>query len=376
MRLRSRDRRPIAHSSGDETLAGFCRVRDRRDDRPPDVAGGHPAQRSGACCTIGTERHNKRVAIIDLFSKRAKRQESHGKADVYQYDEIPEGLRIQVVHIWRDALGQYWRDTTGYSSVPASPACELWERIHDIIAKEKGLWGLGKPHTDPSRRCEEYLMTTDTNGALDIIELSFKVIDRIVREFSEVERERASIRQSADDATNELNGRFLEHGVGYQYMNGKIVRIDSQFIHAETVKPALALLNEAGFSGPSDEFMRAFDHHRKGNNKEAIAEALKAFESTIKAICAARKWAHPPNATAKPLMDVLFQNGLIPPELESHFAALRTAMESGLPTLANRTSRHGQGSTPIDIPPRFAAYALHLVASNIVFLIQSHQAKR
>src|ERR1700746_3463127 len=39
------------------------------------------------------------MAVFDLFSKRKKRRASQGKADVYQYDEIPERLRIQIVHI-------------------------------------------------------------------------------------------------------------------------------------------------------------------------------------------------------------------------------------------------------------------------------------
>jgi hypothetical protein len=191
------------------------------------------------------------------------------------------------------------------------------------------------------------------------------------------EVEVAKVTQDADDAIEELNVRFLEHSLGYQYVDGIVVRLDSQFAHSEIVKPALSLLNDAGFDGPADEFMHAFDHHRKGgNSKEAIAEALKAFESTMKSICATRNWTHPPNATAKPLMDILFQNGLVPSEMESHFAGLRSAMESGLPTLANRTSRHGQGATPIEIPPHYAAYALHLVASNIVFLIECHKTKK
>jgi len=219
-------------------------------------------------------------------------------------------------------------------------------------------------------------MGADTDGALDIIELSFRAIDRGARKFIEYELERARVTQDAGDAIEELNGRFREHGVGYQYVNGRIVRVDSQFLHAETVKPALALLNDSGFTGPAQEFMRSFDHHRKGDNKEAIAEALKAFESTMKSICAARKWSYGPKDTAKPLMDILFQNGLVPPEMESHFAGLRSAMESGLPTLANRMSRHGQGATPVEIPSHFAAYALHLVASNIVFLIEYHKAKK
>lgn len=315
------------------------------------------------------------MAIFEIFSKRKRQQESLGKPDVYQYDKIPEGLRIQVAQIWRDALGRYYR-SSGYSSGPDSPVCELWELIHNSIAKEKGLWGLGEPTRDPAQRCIQYLMKADTDGALDIIELSFRVIDRGTRNFYRQDLELAGITQGADDAILELNHRLREHGVGYQYVDGQIVRIDSQFLHAEAVKPALALLNESHFSGPADEFMRAFDHHRTGNNKEAIAEALKAFESTMKTICGTRKWPYPPNATALPLMAILFQNGLVPPELESHFAGLRSAMESGLPTLANRTSRHGQGATPVEIPAHFAAYALHLVASNIVFLIECHKLKK
>ena len=120
--------------------------------------------------------------------------------------------------------------------------------------------------------------------------------------------------------------------------------------------------------------MTAFDHHRHGRNKEAMTEALKAFESTMKAVCKARDWSHPANATAIPLVKFLIEKGLIPAELESHFAGLRSAMESGLPTISNRTSRHGQGADPITIPPHFAAYALHLAASNIVFLVQAHKS--
>lgn len=314
------------------------------------------------------------MAIYDIFSKRKKQQESQGKADVYQYDEIPAPFRIQVVHIWRAALGRWYRDS-GYGYSPDSPANELWELIQKIIAKEKGMWGLGRTAQDPPERCVDYLMGADTDGALDIIEVSFKVIDRVARDFARGDQERARIDQGADDAIEELNGRFREHGIGYQYVDGQLVRIDSQFLHAEAVKPALALLNESGFSGPSDEFMRAFDHHRKGNNKEAIGLALQAFESTMKSICEERKWAYGPKDTAKPLMDILFKNGLVPSQMESHFAGLRSAMESGLPALAN-PNRHGQGATPVEIPPHLAAYALHLVASNIVFLIGCHKAKK
>ncbi|MFZ0522542.1 MAG: hypothetical protein WAL95_16070 [Candidatus Acidiferrales bacterium] len=313
------------------------------------------------------------MAVMDLYSKRRKREASQGKTDVYQYAKIPSPLRIQIVHIWQAALGRWFPASNNYHA-PRSRSSGVWNFIEKTIAKENGVWNLGIAANATDHRCIEYLLSADTDGALDIIELSFRSIDRIIRGFSTSDLDTSGVEQDADDAIEELNQRFREHGVGFQYVAGEIMRVDSQLLHAETVKPALALLNEAGFSGPSDEFIRAFDHHRKGESKDAIADALNALESTMKAICDARGWKYTSKDTAKPLLDILFNKGLIPAELASHCAGLRSALESGLPTLANRTSRHGQGSTPTEVPDHFVAYALHLVASNVVFLVACHKA--
>lgn len=190
---------------------------------------------------------------------------------------------------------------------------------------------------------------------------------------------KVSARRNTEQKPNdieELNSRFKEHGVGYQFIDGSLVRIASQFIHAEVIKAALSLLDAPGFEGPADEFRKAFTHHRHGRDKEAVVEALKAIESTMKAICAARKWKLDSTATAKELIKTLLANGLIPSELESHSTGLRNAMESGLPTVRNRTSGHGQGAVPVTIPPHITAYALHLTAANIVFLVEGHNAKK
>jgi AbiJ N-terminal domain 4 len=71
--------------------------------------------------------------------------------------------------------------------------------------------------------------------ALDAIELSFRVVDRSTRRFEYLKRAHAS--ESADAAIEELNARFREHGVGYAFNNGEIIRIDSQSLHAEAVRP-------------------------------------------------------------------------------------------------------------------------------------------
>ncbi len=309
------------------------------------------------------------MAIFDTFSKRKKRLEHSSKADFYQYDVLPLAFRVQVIHIWDDAIGAY------YSGYHTSPANEVWDFIHNQIAREHGQFVLHDHHSNSASQCRNYLMNADAVCALDIIEFAFKLIDVYIRDWSSMKLEAAHIKQNADDAIEELNHRFQEHRIGYQYLDRFIIRVDSQLLHAEVVKPALALLNDAGFGGPSEEFIHAFDHYRKQDYKAAVAECLKAFESTMKAICTARKWAYPSNATAAPLVDLIIKKGLIPPELASHFGGLRSAMESGLPTISN-PNRHGQGAIPVEIPPHFAAYALHLTASNIVFLMQAHKASR
>ena len=46
-----------------------------------------------------------KLAIFSLFSKRQKQLRGE-IPDVYTYDVIPQPLRVQIVHIWFDALGK------------------------------------------------------------------------------------------------------------------------------------------------------------------------------------------------------------------------------------------------------------------------------
>jgi hypothetical protein len=51
-------------------------------------------------------------------------------------------------------------------------------------------------------------------------------------------------------------------------------------------------------------------------------------------------------------------------------------LESGIPTVRNKTSGHGQGASYSQIPAHLAAYALHLSAANILFLSASETKLR
>ena len=143
------------------------------------------------------------------------------------------------------------------------------------------------------------------------------------------------------------------------------------------------MLSDPMYEGANAEFLSAHDHYRAKRYDDCMNDCLKAFESCIKAICDTRGWSHDNRDTIKPLIEIIFDNKLIPNFMDSHFTGLRkavdvrkglrTALESGVPTLRNNLSGHGQGSKEVPVPEYIAAYALHLTASNILFLAKANE---
>ena len=244
----------------------------------------------------------------------------------------------------------------------------MFKRIEKDLCREYGLFRLGKESVPHFESVANFLLQTDNvEQVLDVIELTFKTIDKAVRsKTGEIFPD-----QRPDEAIHELNSRFREHGVGFQYEAGQLVRVDSQIVHSSVVKPALQFLSEKALAGANQEFLSAHEHYRNGKSKECLNDCLKAFESTLKAICDKRKWTLKPTDTARSLLDVVFQKELIPSFMQSHFTALRATLEAGVPTVRNKLGGHGQGVTPVDVPDYVAAYALHLTATNILFLAQA-----
>jgi hypothetical protein len=317
------------------------------------------------------------MPIINLYSKRKKRAEKGNQPEVYQYEELPPAFRRQVIHIWRTAIGIHGYE---FGRIIHHENYQLWSRIYDLLDRELSL---SEPSLisldDPFEKCKSFLLDKDTyiENLLDLIELTFLFIDELVRK--EFEKPpgycKFNVSQQPDDAISELNHRFREHEIGYQFEGGQIIRVDSKFIHAEVVVPALGLLSDPNFAGPEQEFRSAHAHYRRQEYKDAIVDALNSFESTIKSICDVRGWEYSKTATAQKLIEVLFAKELIPKYLQDYFSGLRNVLVSGVPTVRNKTSGHGQGSTPVDVPEYLAAYVLHLTASNIVMLIEAHKAQ-
>ncbi|WP_047154590.1 STM4504/CBY_0614 family protein [Aneurinibacillus tyrosinisolvens] len=308
------------------------------------------------------------MGVLDIFSKR----HTENKKEIFTYDNIPDEFRVQIIHIWNDSIGPY-KIINNYYFRETSPSNVIWETIHSGLSKEYGVFGLSTNGSTPYEKCIWFIQEEGSvEKVLDIIELSIRAIDVLVRDWSNRWGE-MGVTQKPDDAILELNERFQEHGLGYQYIKGNIVRVDSDYIYKEAVKPAVQLLFDENFEGASEEFLKAHEHFRKGQDKEAITESLKAFESVMKTICKRMGWNVDERATASKLISVLFENELLPSHLQTQVTSLKATLE-GLATIRNRNSGHGQGEKSVIVSRHLVAYALHLCATNIVFLIDSYKS--
>ena len=304
------------------------------------------------------------MPVIDIFSKRQRKLRGE-LPDVYQYNDLPSGFRAQTIHVFRDVLGGH----TDYSRSTE----EVFSRIHDILCREYGLLTLSAKHTREGEFKEAvftfFMSVEEVERALDVIELVLQFAISLQDDWKFQRDSRPSV--TSEEAIEEVNQRFRENGIGFQFESGEIVRVDSQVIHQEVVRPALYLLAGDGFEMPNQEFLRAHEHFRHGRLREAIAEAAKVLESTLKVIAKRRNWPISESDTAKKLIEIAFGQNLLPEFLRSHFTALRATLETGVPTIRNRVAGHGQGTKANPVPIHLAAYALHLTAAATVFLCEA-----
>lgn len=306
------------------------------------------------------------MAIFELFSKRQKKLRGD-MPDVYSYEEIPQALRVQIVHIIRDTFGE-----DGYSSGDSSKAYQF---IHKALCKEYGVFTL-KQHarSDAEAVLDYFLNCDDYERCLDVIEIAFRIIQNYVAKNYYSYKQRTTSSQEPDDAIEELNKRFKENGVGYEFASGELIRIDSQFIHSETVKPVLSLLkSNKVYSGANQEFLKAHEHYRHKRYKECLVESLKSLESLMKGICKQHSWEFKESDPAKKLINICLEKKLVPEYLQNQFSSLRIVLESGVPTIRNKEGGHGQGADVTTVPEHFASYTLHLTASNLLFLMQCNE---
>lgn len=302
--------------------------------------------------------------IFELFSQRNSEKKD---IDVYEYENFPQEFRNQVFFIISDFFGLYEHAYSDYG------ADKIWERIYDIYIRQKGIKRIttSERFYNKKRDVEIFFYEAKSDDVLDFIDLTFQCIDKVLRNqsFHGYSSAHEGENEQADNAIKELNYRLRQHGLGYEFVDGQIIKKSNELIHQEIVKPALLLLHNKKFKGAEYEFLKAFDSYKAGNNKDALMNAQRAFESTMKCICKEKKIFYKEEDTSRALVKHLIENGFLPAYQDSFMNNLEQVLSGGLPTVRNKEAGHGQGDEVKTVDNTLVEYAIHLAATNIVYLV-------
>lgn len=173
----------------------------------------------------------KTLAIISLYSKR-KRAKDRPVDDVFNYEEIPKTLRVQIIQKFEEASRQYSPYGSPADTFTISP--DLLQELVKVLRAEYGMRTIGgdKYHRDYLSELDSFIAISETDHFLDCVELYCKI----------VENDNSIDRKTKELLINEVNHRFLEAGLGYEF-DREIIKIDSKLVHSGAVKPVIKLLS-------------------------------------------------------------------------------------------------------------------------------------
>jgi hypothetical protein len=107
------------------------------------------------------------MSVYDLFSKRQKRLRGE-IPDVYSYKDLPSTLRVQIVHIIRDAFGENIPYTNNYTDL-------AYKNVNDILCREYGIFSLTENPINPGDSVLKFLLACkNIEQVLDVVEISFR----------------------------------------------------------------------------------------------------------------------------------------------------------------------------------------------------------
>jgi hypothetical protein len=307
------------------------------------------------------------MPIFATYERRRVEAGRAGKADVFEYDQIPDFFRKQLHIVLKNSISLY--DESGYHSGNAN---EWWNLIAEVLEKEVE----GFPNNDYNsyQRCALFLaQAQNTDRWLSFVEVACRVLT-IVKDENEYQTQSRGATQTGQSAIEEINERFRQHGLGYAYQSGEIIRVDSTFIHAEMIKPTLLVLSSELYQKADEDFRAAHRHYRAGEWQAAIVAANRAFESTLKAICHRREWPVPKGARASELIKTVVSNGLLPSYLDTGLVAYVSMLKTGLPGVRNEAGGHGSAPADLPVMEHLAGYAINLTAANIVLLDKANSS--
>ena len=308
--------------------------------------------------------------IFEPFFFRKRRT---GKAvpDLYKYNVAPEFLRRQICSAFDDGIGTYIVKTFLIDRY-APNANSIWLEIDRSCRKELVSYVQYEFDANLADRFFNYVINEkDIDQFLSAVEIGCMQLSMLSHPHEQPQCRAA--KQEGKDSIDEINQRFQQHGVGYQFENGRIIRVDSKLAHAEIIKPALSILSDPIFSNANKNFMTAHRHYRDGIYSSCIVEANRAFESMLKTICDREGWSYESGDRVKDLVKAIKNGGLFANEFQKSLDNFVNMLNTCLSSVRNNSGAHGEGQGADPVTSRTARYALNMAAANILFLGECYQ---
>ncbi len=312
------------------------------------------------------------------FFKKAATPENE---DWYEYDDIPQTLRQQIYYLMERTFGDigdgelnhYWLDRDPYYKM-------RWNHLERSLLEYYGIPTLADGF-DSLERVKNFLLSSGVHDFLKVVVAFVGMVREITYHPGCVISSDSHYLQKVqfEYAYNGVHKIFTIHRIGYKIIENaeaewgfQAVRIDSEYLHEETVKKAVTLLHTMSFPGPLKEFEKALEYNTKGDYENAILWANRAFESTIKAILGELSIPFDANKDRASVLIDKLTDAILLPSLADLLPIMRENLK-GLPKLRNKLGGHGWGITPRGGQQNYAQFALHLSGSFIVFIIEMYK---
>ena len=302
------------------------------------------------------------MAIFETYSQSQK-----NNIIPFVYDSIPNDFKIQLIHTWNDFLKQ--------DKIPPHFVDEVIKEIEKHILKEHGILALPETFFYSSKldKIQNYFqIIKDVNRVLDVI-LFFCIFIEASESILKSLGFYFELTIKGDDIIKETNERFKFNGIGYQYCNKKIIRLDSELLHYESVEKTISLLNNPTYDNVNYEYLKALEHFRFNRNADCLTWCMKAYESMIKIIATNNRWIFKQNDTYSTLTKLLFTNNFFSSLMFQPLDNLRVLLENSINTLRNNRGGHGSGTELNIVPESLAKYMLYLTGSTLLLLLDTQK---
>jgi hypothetical protein len=301
---------------------------------------------------------------MDLAKWFGQRDEFVDWPDVYCYDELPQELRVKVWYSLQEEaryFGNPYHDETE----------EILGVLRTRLCRSLGRLRLNN-EPDASTSIQTYLLEETPKEVFIALE---HFLEMYALACGENESWRGGMWDRLKGYIEQVNTLLRWYRVGFQVESAserpilRVVRLDSKFMHAGVVRPALSLLGQAAFETAESQFLHSLEEYTQGHHADAITDAAAAFESTAKHILGVDK------GDASQLIRQLRSQGYIPPYLEADLQAFNDIL-AALPKVRNEQSdAHGRLKTDESQLPRYAKLAINLAGSYITFLADEYQRR-